>query len=187
MSVRFRSYVRDSLVIIVGRKGHMFAQENDIPFIAFPGVEDEKRFAQAMKLRSFVTKQVLEGNIGPVKVVYAKPISLIVQKVVMLDLLPCTPHIGGDSKEPRKQVDTIMESTPEGLVEYLGYLWVGQKLFEIFGLSRLAEVAARFMHAEDSSQKIIELSEQLRLEHLRVRHEIVDQQMRELFAARAAG
>ena len=79
----------------------------------------------------------------------------------------------------------ILESTPEAIIEYLVYLWIGQKIFEVFGMSRLAEVAARFMHAEDSSVRIREINSQLRLEYVRAHHEMVDQQMRELFAARA--
>jgi F0F1-type ATP synthase gamma subunit len=138
-----------------------------------------------MELRDYVTDEVLKGKLGHIKVVYARPLSIIVQRVQTLNLLPCSEEVKGGSQSTSETVpDIIMESTPEDLIEYLIYLWVGQKLVEVFGLSRLAEVAARFMHAEDSSQKIKEMNNQLRIEFVRARHEIVDQQMRELFAAR---
>ncbi|MBN3039091.1 MAG: F0F1 ATP synthase subunit gamma, partial [Candidatus Omnitrophica bacterium] len=70
-------------------------------------------------------------------------------------------------------------------IEYLIYLLLGQKLYEIFGWSRLAELAARFVHLEESTQKLKELNEKLKLEYFRIRHELVDRNMRELFAARA--
>ncbi|MGE5197216.1 MAG: hypothetical protein ACM3IL_01765, partial [Deltaproteobacteria bacterium] len=80
--------------------------------------------------------------------------------------------------------EVILESRLSDIVEYLIYLWMGQKLYEIFGLSRLAEFAARFVHLEESFQKLKELDTKTRLEYFRVRHELVDRNMRELFAAR---
>ena len=48
----------------------------------------------------------------------------------------------------------------------------------------LAEVAARFMHAEDSLQKVKEINKKFEIEFFRARHEIVDKQMREISASR---
>ena len=173
-------------LIVVGSKGLAYAQEVGASFVDFPGVQDERRFEQAMELRNYIADEVLQGKLGSIKLVYARPLSIVVQQVEVLNLLPCGEQLTGPSRESLgEDVDIIMESAPEDIVEYLVYLWIGQKLFEVFGLARLAEVAARFMHAEDSSQKIKETSDKLRMEFLRVRHEIVDQQMRELTAARA--
>jgi len=55
---------------------------------------------------------------------------------------------------------------------------------EIFGLSRLAEFAARFVHLEESSQKLKDMDGKLQQEYFRVRHELIDRNMRELFSAR---
>ena len=63
-------------------------------------------------------------------------------------------------------------------------LGIGQKFDEIMGLSRLAEFAARFVHLEASSQKLKETDNKTHLEYFRVRHELIDRNMRELFAAR---
>lgn len=176
----------DNALIIVGRKGCNYARERQLEYKEFPGIMDDERLSQAAAVRDYVTGEVLAGRIGAVRVVYAHPVSLVVQRVDTVNLLPCSELIGGSQQEETDDpaVDMIMESSPEGVIEYLAYHWIGQKLFEIFGLSRLAEVAARFMHAEDSAEKISEMSEQLKKEYLRVKHEIVDQQMRELFAAR---
>jgi ATP synthase F1 gamma subunit len=176
-------------LIIVGRQGQNFARQKDLPFGSFPGIQDDKRFAQAMELRNHIIGEVLEGRIGPVKIAYARPLSLVSQRVEVIDLLPCLEQVAlGDNKNEPAQagVGMILESRPEDLIEYLVYLWLLRKLWEIFGMSRLAEVAARFMHAEDSTQRLKTINEKLRREYLRVRHEVVDQQMRELFAARSS-
>ena len=72
-----------------------------------------------------------------------------------LDLLPCT-------KWPEKEKaqwneygeDVLLESFPADLAEYLVYLLLGQKFFEILQFARLAEFAARTVHLEESSDKI---------------------------------
>ena len=74
---------------------------------------------------------------------------------------------------------------PGALAEYLIYLLFGQKLFEILQFSRLAEFAARTVHLEESSEKIKTIDDKLQLKYFRARHEVIDQQMRELFSARA--
>ena len=78
-----------------------------------------------------------------------------------------------------------LESKPKDMVEYLARLWMIERLYEIFGLSRLAEFAARYIHLEESAQKMKDVDKKTRLEYFRVRHELVDRTMRELFAGRA--
>ncbi|MFC1672508.1 F0F1 ATP synthase subunit gamma, partial [Planctomycetota bacterium] len=174
----------DDQIIVIGRQGDAYLQGTGRRYLSFPGVQDDARYQLAAQVLKHVAGEVLAGRLGVVKVVYAKPLSIIVQKVVMIDLLPCTGELQGERSAYIENV--IFESTPDDLVEYLAYLWVGQKLYEIFGLARLAEVAARFMHAEDSLEKVKEINKKFELEHFRVRHEIVDQQMREIAASRSA-
>jgi ATP synthase F1 gamma subunit len=174
---------RDQL-IVVGRQGESYLEGTGRQYVSFPGVQDDRRYALASQVLKHIAGEILGGRLGAVKAVYAKPLSIIVQKVVMIDLLPCTGELAGQGDAALG--DVIFESTPDDLVEYLAYLWVGQKLFEIFGMARLAEVAARFMHAEDSLQKVKEINKKFEVEYFRARHEIVDKQMREISAARSA-
>ena len=72
----------------------------------------------------------------------------------------------------------------DDVIEYLVYLWIGQKFYDIFGLSRLAEFAARYVHLEESLHKLKEMDGKLKLQYFRIRHELIDRNMRELFSAR---
>lgn len=172
-------------LIVVGERGQIYARERRISFTGFPGIQDEYRYSQAMELRDYVVNQVLRGVIGPFKVVYPRAISFTVQRVETLGLLPCSEWLKDRSKDSQiASTDVLMESFPEDIVEYLVYLWLGQKFYEILGWSRLAELAARFVHLEGSSQKLQRKDKDLRLEYFHVMHEIVDRSMRELFAAR---
>ena len=173
-------------VIVVGERGETFVREYNISSTVFPGIKDERRYAQAMQLRTHVLNEVLKGAIGPVKIIYPRPVSFTVQKVMMLDFLPYRPPGRKDlAPEDFAWMHTIWESYPSDMVEYMLYLLLGQKIYEIFGWSRLAELAARFIHLEESSQKLQEFNGKLKLEYFRIRHELVDRNMRELFAARS--
>ena len=171
-------------LVIVGERGKVYARESNTPFTAFSGIKDEERYSQAIQLRNYVLGKVYENSMGYLKVVYSHPVSLTVQEVRVVSFLPFSEK----PKAPRavKEIisEAIFESDPGDIVEYLLYLYMGQKLYDIFGLSRLAEFAARFMHLEESSQRLKDMDKKVRLEYFRVRHELIDRNMRELFSAR---
>jgi len=173
-------------LIVVGQQGQNYVHGTNIFFKGFIVGEDDKRYVRALELRDHVIEEVLSGRIGPVKVFYPFATSIQVQKVMELDLLPCTKWPEKDGvKWDEYGEDVLLESYPADLAEYLVYLLLGQKFFEILQFSRLAEFAARTVHLEDSSEKIKKIDEKLRLKYFRARHEVIDQQMRELFSARA--
>ena len=155
-------------------------------FKGFVVGEDEERYLRALQLRDYVLEEVLSGRIGPLKVIYPFAQSIQIQNVMEMDLLPCTKWQPEDGlKWNEHGEDILLESHPEDLVEYLVYLSMGQKFFEILQFARLAEFAARTVHLEESAEKIKEIDKKLELKYFRARHEVIDQQMRELFAARS--
>jgi ATP synthase F1 gamma subunit len=171
-------------LIVIGERGKVYARDSKIPFIAFPGIKDEARHAQAMQLRDFLLQKIIQGSFGMLKVVYPRPLSFTVQRVETLSFLPFEPATLKKKITAGEIPEVLFESAPQDLVAYLVYLWIGHKLFEIFGLSRLAEFSARYVHLEESLQKLKDMDNKLRLQYFRVRHELIDRNMRELFSAR---
>ena len=171
-------------LIMIGERGKMYAREVHIPFSSFSGISDEQRYPQAMQLRDHVMDALLKESIGRLKVIYPKPISFTVQRVETLPLLPYV--VTSQAQPPKRKIplDIIQESNVSDILEYLIYLWLGYQFYMIFGLSRLAEFAARFVHLEESSQKLKERDAKLKLQYFRIRHELIDRNMRELFSAR---
>ncbi len=174
-------------LIVIGERGKMYAAESGLPFIAFPGIVDEDRYGQAMQLRDYIMTKALKGSFGNLKVVYPHPLSFTVQRVEMVSFLPFSPAL---IEQPGQQTsgsvpkDILLESRLDDVIEYLVYLWIGQKFYDIFGLSRLAEFAARYVHLEESLHKLKEMDGKLKLQYFRIRHELIDRNMRELFSAR---
>lgn len=171
-------------LIVIGERGKVYACETSVPFVAFPGIKDEERYEQAMQMRDYIIKGVLEGAFGRLKVIYPRPISFTFQRVETVSFLPFVPALRQRPAAAESASEIIFESRIGDIVEYLVYIWIGQKFYEMFGLSRLAEFAARFVHLEGSHQKLKEMDRKVNLEYFRVRHELIDRNMRELFATR---
>ncbi|KPK96467.1 MAG: hypothetical protein AMJ95_14115 [Omnitrophica WOR_2 bacterium SM23_72] len=170
-------------LIVIGERGKIYARDNRVSFIAFPGIKDEERYAQAMQMRNFLLRKIVEGAFGGLKVVYPRPLSFTVQRVETIQFLPFAP--ASLTRRSTAEIPVCLYESPPGeLVAYLVYLWMGHKLFEIFGLSRLAEFSARYVHLEESLQKLKDMDNKLRLQYFKARHELIDRTMRELFSAR---
>ncbi len=174
-----------SRFMVIGEKGHVLAREKGFSFIAFPGVKDEERYGQSLALRDFVMEQLSTGKIGSLAVFYPQPVSFLVQRIKKMVMVPFDIPGAEEPVDAKTMREMILESRTSDIVEYLISLWIGQAFFEILGFSRLAELSARFVHLEGSSQKIKELEKKLRLVYFRVRHEIIDKSMREIFSARS--
>jgi ATP synthase F1 gamma subunit len=172
-------------LIIIGEKGQMYAQESGLPFVIFKGVKDETRFAQAQELRNYVLDEEINLRLGDLRIVYPVALSIVSQQVKTMQLFPFTkPEQFRQPEHKASVVDVAMESQLADILQYWIYLYLGQKFFQIFGLSRLAELSARFAHLETSKTKIEQLNKELRLQYFRQRHEMIDKNMRELFSAR---
>lgn len=167
-------------LIVIGACGKNYLRETKFSFVSFGGVNDEQRYIQAMQLRDYCLDKVTEGVFSALKVVYPHPVSFTIQRVETVSFLPFMPA----QKPGVPAGDLILESRLCDIAQYLISVWIGQKFYDIFGLSRLSEFAARFVHLEESSQKLKDIEKNLRLQYFRVRHEFIDRNMRELFSAR---
>ncbi len=172
-------------LIVIGECGKAYVRETSIPFVAFGGIIDEERQGQAMQLRDYIITEMMKGAFGYLKVVYPHPVSFTVQRVETVPFLPFTPAYVKEGQRIRYVPDIIMESHPADCVGYLVYLWMGQRFYEIFGWSRLAEFAARFTHLEECTQRLKDMYKKVQLQYFKARHELIDRNMRELFAARS--
>jgi len=173
----------DTRMVIIGKRGQLYVEKREMIYATFPGVEDDKRLQQALKLRDYIIENVLKGKFGKVTIVFPKALSFTSQRIEVLQVFPFIP----EAKQTMNNLqlsDIILESKFSDIVEYSIYLWLGQKIFEVFGMARLAEQAARFMHLEKCTDRIQNLDKKLRFQYFRAKHEIIDQNMRELFAAR---
>jgi ATP synthase F1 gamma subunit len=183
-------------LVAIGEKGASKLTERGCTFKYFPGISPETRYEQAMEIRDYLVKEVLEGRLGRVVLVYPRPISFTQQTIETIRLLPCADLFeaapGEDASSGRQKEkgfvassrQVVVESSFLDMVEYLSSVWVASKLFEVFEDSKLAEFAARAMHLEESVQKLEKDHKRLKHQCFRAAHELVDKSMRESFSSR---
>lgn len=170
-------------LIVIGGRGADTLKDLKLACKVFPGVIYEKRYEAAIEIKDFIVDQVVKGKFGKVIVTYPRPISLMVQKPAVIGLLPCTELF---EKRPQLLSDPerlFVESQTEGIIQYLVGTWITHRLFDIFEESKLAELAARTTHLEQSHDRLVEQGKVLRHRYFRCRRELIDKGMRETFAA----
>ncbi len=176
-------------LLVIGERGLPYVQEAGLPFVSYPGIVDSKRYSQALEIRDYLLDKVLKNEYGPIHVVYPRAHTFVTHRTESVTFIPFEtvkkekPVIPESGKKPSAGI--ILESSPADIAEYLVSLVVAQRLFDIFGYTRICEQAARYLHLEESCNKIQEMNKKLYLQYFRRRHEIIDANMRDLFASRA--
>jgi ATP synthase F1 gamma subunit len=174
-------------VLVIGERGATYVREYGVAARAYPGVAETGREALASQVRDYALNQVLSGRLAGLSIVYPRALSFTAQRVEMVRVLPCWAWFqeGPAVARGARSGPFLVESPVSSVLEYLVWLWLGHKLVEVFGLARLAELAARSVHLEGSCQELQGRGKRLQLRYFREKHEVIDRNMRELFAARS--
>jgi len=175
-------------IIIVGERGTTYLRALGRNFKAFKGFETaEERYSVAVELRNYIRERVKQGKLGRIILVYPKAISFMVQRVEILKILPITEMFEKREEtiqdKGRLGEGMIIESSLEGIMEYLIEAWWLERLLEALEESRLSEFAARVIHLETSCQRLSRQQKHLRFQYFRIYHETIDKSMRESFSA----
>ena len=173
-------------LFVIGERGATLLREQGYVSQAYPGIQDSGRRALAGRVRDDALNHALSRRLGTLTIVYPHALSFSAQRVEVVPALPCTAWFEGSTVARGVRGGPVMlESSITDVVEYLVWMWLGQKLYEVFGLSRLAELSARAAHLEGSSQELGRRGRSLRQRYFRERREAIDRNIRELFAAKS--
>lgn len=183
-------------LVIIGDKGASRMKDQPFDFKFFPGIGQETIYEQAVEVKDYIVKEVLEGRMGKVIVAYPRALSFTAQAIEVINLLPCRELFDVEAESEvsartgmKKLVAdahrVAVESSFSDMVEYLAGVWVSAKLYEVFEDSKLAEFSARAMHLEGSVQKVEKEHKKLKHKYSKASHEQIDKGMREGFAAKS--
>jgi F0F1-type ATP synthase gamma subunit len=173
-------------IILVGRRGVSYVREQRAVCREFPGIQDDSRRKLAEEVRDYALNRVLQRHLGSLFIAYPRSVNFSIQRIEVIPVLPCQAWLkGSDAARPARSGPILMESPPERVLEYIVWVWLAEKLNEVFGSARLAEFGARAAHLEGSTQELQRRKGRLMRRYFRERREVIDRGMRELFAARA--
>ena len=175
--------------VIIGDKGASQIGDREVSFKFFQGIANETKYEQAVEVRDYLVREVVEGRIGKLIVVYPRALSFTRQTIETISLLPCSELLdkGVEAEATGGMIGgrkVVVESKVDDMIAYLATVWLTAKLLEVFEDSKLAEFAARAMHLEGSVQKLQELNKKLKYQFFRSSHENVDKGMRESYSAK---
>ncbi len=173
-------------LMVVGARGVSYVREHRYACREFPGIQEDTRRSLAEQVRDYALNRVLQHHLGSLVIAYPRAVSFAVQRVEIIQALPCQSWLkGADPAVPRMGGPILMESPVERVLEYVVWVWLAEKLYDVFGSSRLSEFGARSAHLESSTQELNRRRTRFMRRYFRERREIIDRGMRELFAARS--
>jgi ATP synthase F1 gamma subunit len=176
-------------IIVLGLRGEGYLNDMGEDFVSSAGIPDEVTYKEVEKLKNYLIKDYRRET-GSILVVYPEFVSITVQRVKVLPLLPYAPETplqeNAGNKEPVFQFkeEEIFEPSVSRILEALIDLYTGFKLFQVFWSSKLSEFSARIMHLEGSTQELSYLNHRLSLEYFRQVHALRDKVIREISAAK---
>lgn len=174
-------------IFVLGKQGEEYLNELKIPFRLLPPLADKLEFNQVAALRDEIFTLYAKGMISSVSVVYSRFVNITYQQVEFEILLPLSVAFFSQITENKPSAykgDFLFEPDLGSVVEGWVKLWLSFRLLQIFGLSKLAEFAARIMYLEGSIPELIKVNQNLKLDYFKYLHGLSDKTIREIYASR---
>jgi ATP synthase F1 gamma subunit len=173
-------------VFVLGKQGEEYLSELMIPFTLWPPLADKIEFSGITALRDEIFALYAKGEISSVSAAYARFINITAHQIEFESLLPLSAALSSqitENKSPVYKGDFLFEPDLAAAVEGWVKLWLSFRLYQIFGLSKLAELAARIMHLEGSIQELNKVNQNLKLDYFKYLHGLSDKTIREIYAS----
>jgi ATP synthase F1 gamma subunit len=172
-------------LVVLGERGSGYLKDCGVSFVAFRGISAKVDYREATIIRDYVLSRYLKGEIGYAFCVYPRFVSISFQRIEIRELLPCASLLKDIPRSPKEVVrQLLIEPSFARVIEEWVRLWLGAVFYDIFFSSKLAELAARLMHLEASSQELSRRKQHLSREYFKYLHALSDKTIREISASR---
>jgi F-type H+-transporting ATPase subunit gamma len=175
----------DLSVVTIGRKGRDAMRRSRVPMEAhFDGFRERPTFADVLPLARLITDGFLDGSFGRVDLVYSQFVSTLVQRAVIVELLP----IAADEDTagiPGNQF--IFEPDPATVLERLLPRYVATRLYQAALETTASFFSSQMVAMKNATENAEELIEDLTLEYNKVRQSNITREMIEIASGAQAG
>ncbi len=138
----------------------------------------------AVEIKTYLVKEVMEGRVGKVVIVYPWPKDFTVTKPRAVKILPCEDLLPKQTQTVEKFRRVIEESDSVDMTGYLADLWLSSKIYEIFFDTNLAAAAAQSQQLDSSLGKMRKERDVVKLKYRKAKRGDIDKSLREVFSAR---
>jgi len=175
----------DLSVVTIGRKGRDAMRRSRVPMEAhFDGFRERPTFADVLPLARLITDGFLDGSFGRVDLVYSQFVSTLVQRAVIVELLP----IAADEDTagiPGNQF--LFEPDPATVLERLLPRYVATRLYQAALETTASFFSSQMVAMKNATENAEELIEDLTLEYNKVRQSNITREMIEIASGAQAG
>ena len=175
----------DLSVVTIGRKGRDAMRRSRVPMEAhFDGFRERPTFADVLPLARLITDGFLDGSFGRVDLVYSQFVSTLVQRAVIVELLP----IASDEDTagiPGNQF--LFEPDPATVLERLLPRYVATRLYQAALETTASFFSSQMVAMKNATENAEELIEDLTLEYNKVRQSNITREMIEIASGAQAG
>jgi len=174
-----------SQFVVVGKKGVMKLEGMGQKMLrTYEDVEDRGFYEVAIDIKTYLVKEVMEGRVGKVTIVYPWPKDYTTTKPRAVKLLPCEDLLPKHAQTVQKFRQVLEESDPLDMTGYLADLWLSSKIYEIFFDTNLAAAAAQTQQLDNSLGKMRKERDVVKLKYRKAKRGDIDKSLREVFSAR---
>jgi ATP synthase F1 gamma subunit len=174
-----------SQFVVVGKKGILKLDGLGQKMLkVYEDVEDIGFYEVAVDIKTYLVKEVMEGRVGKVIIVYPWPKDYTVTKPRAVKLLPCEDLLPKQAQTVEKFRRVIEESDPLDMTGYLADMWLSAKIYEIFFDTNLAAAAAQTQQLDNSLGKMRKEQVVVKLKYRKAKRNDIDKSLREVFSAR---
>jgi len=175
----------DSQFVVVGKKGVMKLDGLGEKMLkTYEDVEDRGFYEVAVEIKTYLVREVMEGRIGKVIIVYPWPKDYTTTKPRAVKMLPCEDLLPKQTQTMVKFRQVLEESDPLDMTGYLADLWLSSKIYEIFFDTNLAAAAAQTQQLDSSLSKMRKERDVVKLKYRKAKRNDIDKSLREVFSAR---
>jgi F-type H+-transporting ATPase subunit gamma len=169
-------------IVPVGRKGRDFMIRYGRPVIAeFVNYGDRPRPDYIVPIARVITDEYAAGRIDAVYLIYAEFVNTLVQRPVVMPLLPLQP---GEIVGPAREY--IYEPSPAGVLTQLVPRYVEARIYQALLESIASEQSARLVAMRNATENAKEMVSELTLSYNKLRQANITKELTEIASGAAA-
>ena len=176
----------DASLIVVGRKSRDFFQRRGYNIAKeYIGLGDNIRYASARDIGSFVVEKYSKEEYDVVYLIYSQFINVLVQKPMMVKLLPAEPPAEAGEDETKK-VDYIFEPSAEAVLAELLPKYIENAIYQGLLETKAGFYSAQMTAMDNATKNASEMIDNLTLVMNRARQAVITKEISEICSGAAA-
>ncbi len=176
----------DASLITIGRKSRDFFKRRGYKITKeYIGLGDDVKYASARDIGSFVVEKYSNEEYDVVYLIYSQFINVLVQKPIMVKLLPAEPP-AEEGEDETKKVDYVFEPSAEAVMAELLPKYIENAIYQGLLETKAGFYSAQMTAMDNATKNASEMIDKLTLVMNRARQAVITKEISEICSGAAA-